>query len=246
MLSLLLDACTDELVSLAEEAGVGESVVKRIRARIEELFGPKESASQPLALHRFVAEQLERPGPQICPSSMPNRAKSGTGGRHSDPARCSGEDRRGPGPQRGGKHPGGGNHPRRRPRGGCGDQFEVADTGVGITPENQTLLFENYFTAYETMQYSSGRPYDFNAGGKGFDLLRMKIFSERYHFSIRITSDRCCHIPTEDHLCPGDIARCVHCRQESDCASFGGTTVQVVFPRAEIDRGERDRGNGPS
>ena len=34
--------------------------------------------------------------------------------------------------------------------------------------------------------YSSKRAFDFNAGGKGADLLRMKIFAERYGFKIKM------------------------------------------------------------
>ena len=60
--------------------------------------------------------------------------------------------------------------------GKIGPELEINDNGVGITAENQRLIFDNYFTAYETMQYSSRKPYDFGAGGKGFDLLRMRIF----------------------------------------------------------------------
>ena len=60
-----------------------------------------------------------------------------------------------------------------------GSEFEVKDNGVGITKENQHLILKNFFTAYEPVHYSSRKPYDFNAGGKGFDLARMKVFSER-------------------------------------------------------------------
>jgi hypothetical protein len=114
-----------------------------------------------------------------------------------------------------------------------GPQFEVVDFGVGITPENQRLIFENYFTTSDAMQYSTRRPYDFNAGGRGFDLLRIKIFSERYHFRMRWTSERCACIPGEDDRCPGRIENCAHCRGESDCTASGGTTVTVVFQPAE-------------
>ena len=72
--------------------------------------------------------------------------------------------------------------------------LEVKDYGVGITEENRKLIFESNVTTYETMDYATKKPYDFNAGGKGFDLLRMKIFSERYHFKIGMDSRRCAFI----------------------------------------------------
>ena len=80
---------------------------------------------------------------------------------------------------------------------GAGTLLEVRDFGVGITSENQIRIFEGFFTTRETMDYSSKNPYDFNAGGKGADLLRIKIFSERYGFKIVLKSSRCPLIPHE-------------------------------------------------
>ena len=54
--------------------------------------------------------------------------------------------------------------------------LEVKDFGVGIAALNQPLIFEHNFSTRDTLQYASGQVYDFNAGGKGFDLLRIKIF----------------------------------------------------------------------
>ena len=107
--------------------------------------------------------------------------------------------------------------------------LEVKDFGVGITEENRKLIFESNVTTYETMDYSTKKPYDFNAGGKGFDLLRMKIFSERHHFKIRMDSRRCAFLSEDDDLCPGDVAGCGHCGSVADCIESGGTTVTVQF-----------------
>jgi signal transduction histidine kinase len=117
--------------------------------------------------------------------------------------------------------------------GEIGPELEIRDTGVGISQENQRLIFENYFTAYETMQYSSGQPYDFGAGGKGFDLLRMRIFSERYHFQLNLSSQRCRLLSEESDSCSGMIEDCVHSRQPQDCRDSGGTTVTVRFYPAD-------------
>jgi hypothetical protein len=95
------------------------------------------------------------------------------------------------------------------------------------------LIFESYITTRETMQYSTRKPYDFNAGGKGFDLLRMKIFSERYNFRIDMTSSRCSFIPGDEDICHGDIRKCSHCRTEKDCLNSGGTSVVIRFPQAD-------------
>jgi hypothetical protein len=84
------------------------------------------------------------------------------------------------------------------------------------------------------MQYSTRNPFDFKAGGRGFDLLRMKIFSERYNFTIRMISNRCKYVPKEEDLCPGKVADCDLKQTEEDCPESGGTTVIVQFP--PVDR----------
>ena len=113
-----------------------------------------------------------------------------------------------------------------------GPLLEVKDTGVGITAEKQQLIFNHYFAPGDTTDYASRSPYDFNAGGKGVDLLRITVFAERYHFDTRIRSIRCRHIPTDSDRCPGDIQRCPFCSEPSDCYTSGGTTIQVRFRSA--------------
>jgi signal transduction histidine kinase len=114
----------------------------------------------------------------------------------------------------------------------AGPELEIRDTGIGITAENQQLILGNFFTSYEPLQYSTRSPYDFKAGGKGFDLLRMQIFAERYGFKIRMNSTRCRFIPTEKEECPGDAGECVPLRNADECRDTGGTTVTVQFPPA--------------
>jgi hypothetical protein len=110
-----------------------------------------------------------------------------------------------------------------------GSELEIKDFGIGITAENQKLIFESHVSTTEPLQYATRKPFDFRAGGKGFDLLRMKIFSERYHFSIRMRSNRCIHIPEDKDMCPGDIGLCHHCNTVEDCMHSGGTTMTVHF-----------------
>jgi signal transduction histidine kinase len=43
----------------------------------------------------------------------------------------------------------------------------IQDHGVGITAENLQHIFEGFFHTQETERYSSRRPFDFDAGGKG-------------------------------------------------------------------------------
>ncbi|MBI4774101.1 MAG: PAS domain S-box protein [Deltaproteobacteria bacterium] len=230
MMSALLDVCADELEVLAvEELGEGE-VVDRIRHRIRELFGPTESPVEKISLTRFVRERVEAARARMSqrrlslmtflendswvrmPRDVLRKVIDGLirnaventpdGGRIEVNVRKDAE----------------------------GSILEVHDYGVGITDENQRRLFESVFTTHETAHYSSKRPYDFRAGGKGFDLLRTKIFSERYHFQIRLDSNRCRFIPRDADLCPGNIDLCAHCGDAGDCFSSGGTTVTIEFP----------------
>jgi len=116
---------------------------------------------------------------------------------------------------------------------GHGALLIVRDYGVGIPEEAQKRIFEGFFTTRDTMAYSSKRPFDFNAGGKGADLLRMKIFSERYHFQINMASTRCKHLPNETDVCPGRISQCPMCSKTEDCHQSGGTIFAVYFPPAD-------------
>ena len=59
MLSLLLDQCSDELaVLLAQETGNGKGV-ERLRKKIDDLFGPKESTPVNLQLDRVLKDRLD-------------------------------------------------------------------------------------------------------------------------------------------------------------------------------------------
>jgi len=113
-----------------------------------------------------------------------------------------------------------------------GAQLVVRDYGVGITEENQRQIFDGFVSTQDTMDYSTKKPFDFNAGGKGADLLRMKKFSERYNFDIEMMSARCQFIPREDDICPGRINECEFCTGAEDCYHSGGTTFSVYFPPA--------------
>jgi PAS domain S-box-containing protein len=107
--------------------------------------------------------------------------------------------------------------------------FHVTDYGVGITKENQAYVFDGLFHTKETELYASKKPYDFGAGGKGLDLLRMKVYGQRFDFDLSMTSKRCVHIPTDQDLCPGDISKCPHVENANECADSGGTTFTVAF-----------------
>jgi light-regulated signal transduction histidine kinase (bacteriophytochrome) len=114
-----------------------------------------------------------------------------------------------------------------------GTLLEVSDWGVGISEAQQTQIFKGYNSTGTTMQYARRHAYDFNAGGNGADLLRMKIFSERYGFSIAVKSSRCTFLPLESDLCPGKISSCTHCHAERGCHLNAATVFSLSFPPAD-------------
>ena len=110
--------------------------------------------------------------------------------------------------------------------------IDVCDHGIGITDDNQKNIFGGFFHTLDTNFYTSKKPYDFNAGGAGLDLLRMKIFAEKFGFSISVDSTRCKFIPMDTDICEGKISACPFVRERSECLSSGGSTFSIKFASA--------------
>lgn len=108
--------------------------------------------------------------------------------------------------------------------------IDFKDYGIGITSQNQQLIFGGFFHTQDTNLYSSKKPYEFNAGGSGSDLLRTKVFSERYGFSVDFNSTRCKHAPTDAEMCAGKISECQSIREKSECYSCSGSVFSIRFP----------------
>ena len=229
MLSTLLDVCTDELEALVSDELDDKDVVQKIRRRVESLFGPRESIPQEIQLDRFAEESIQSLRPRFAHRKCNLVTKFESAPSIFIPSDVLSKIVEGLIRNAVENTPDGARIEVTVRNGKKGPVFEVKDFGVGITEDNQRLIFESNFTTYETMQYSSKNKYDFNAGGKGFDLLRMKIFSERYNFKIRMTSNRCRFIPRDEDLCPGNVEECSYCQTIEDCLDSGGTTMIVQF-----------------
>ena len=238
LLSLLLDECADELEALvADEVGEGR-IVERIKKRIEEIFGAKEGRSEDILLDQFVFRVLEEIKPRFSHRKIDLELRL-----ESVPPICMPVDplkKLAVGLVKNAieNTPDEGKIEIDTRKKGKGVELVVRDYGVGITTENQRRIFEGFFVTQETMNYSTKREFDFNAGGKGADLLRMKIFSERYDFKIDMTSTRCRYIPLDQDICPGNILKCGFCKEKKDCYTSGGTTFTIFFPSANVHREE--------
>jgi PAS domain S-box-containing protein len=232
MLSLLLDQCSDELaVLLGQETGNGKGV-ERLRKKIDDLFGPKESPPVTLQLDRVLKDRLDAlrpsfshrqveiltqmdPAPPIfIPQEVLQKVIDGLIKNAVENTPDEGRIEIAVQPK------------------GEGALLLVHDYGVGIPEEAQKRIFEGFFHTQDTMAYSSKRPFDFNAGGKGADLLRMKIFSERYHFQIDMASARCKYLIKDTDVCPGRISQCPFCSGAESCHQSGGTVFSLNFPPA--------------
>lgn len=235
LLNMLLERCKDELETLVvQEAGEGP-LIDRIRNKIEELYGPKEAKVSEFSLEKFVEWRIEtlkprlahrqveittrlEPVPNVCvPAEVLEKVVDGLLRNAVEATPDEGKIEIAV---------------RRK---GDGGELMVHDYGIGITEENQKRLFEGFFTTHDTMAYSTKRPFDFYAGGKGADLLRMKIFAERFSFEVHMESTRCGFIPKDADLCPGRISRCRFCKVREDCLRSGETTFRLYFPPAPDD-----------
>ena len=108
--------------------------------------------------------------------------------------------------------------------------IDCVDRGIGITRENQRQIFSGFFHTQETNLYSTKKPFEFNAGGAGIDLLRAKIISDRMGFHIDFVSKRCNFIPLDYDQCPGKVSMCKHVKEKNECYHSGGTTFSIKFP----------------
>jgi signal transduction histidine kinase len=240
LLSFLLEECTDELEALtAEQLGEGE-VINRLRGKIDDIFGPKTSEIKEVNPDEFLRDKLDQLRRQFTHREIEFINKIDKTAAIHLPEDVFDKIITGLIRNAVENTPDGGKVELGVRSGNTGTELVIKDYGVGITEESRRRIFEGFFTTRETMDYSSKRPFDFNAGGKGADLLRMKIFSERYNFKIDMESSRCRYIPAEKDICPGDISSCGFCKQKGDCHQSGGTTFRLFFPHLPSNPGKTD------
>lgn len=231
ILSRLINACKDELMILFENEIESVAVIEKVQDAIENLFGPNEILSIPIALDEYLLNKIKKLQPLFNHRKCILNTKISPGISINIPLETLDIITKGI----------------------IRNAFEytpdtskinvilkltnglpeliIADCGVGFTKDRLHLIFENFFSPPESSNYSTKTPFDFNAGGRGFDLLRIKVFSERYDFKIWIDSKRCKFIPKDDDVCPGDVKLCKSCSSAEDCFDSGGTSIHIQFNR---------------
>jgi signal transduction histidine kinase len=230
--SRLLDQCADVLETASMQVFENSDAAAQVRRRIDEIYLTEEKASQTIALSRFIQKKMggwqpvfeqrrlnveynkkadpviyipEKILDTVLTALMKNAVENTPDqGKIAVSSALKNGDA----------------------------EMTVQDFGVGIRPEHREYIFEGFYPTQEIDAYKTKEPFSFNAGGKGVDLLRLKIFSERYHFRLDMASSRCRALANASDQCPGDISRCEHCRRPEDCCASGFTTFRVLFPLA--------------
>ncbi|MCG8565128.1 MAG: GAF domain-containing protein [Desulfobacterales bacterium] len=233
--SLIFDQCQDVIQSLIAEETGDTDLVKRIRERIDQSFNATEAQALPIQLDTFTQEvlqtlspefkrrriKLEADLPQVSDITIPQLPLEKT---LVGLLRNAVENT-----------PDQGRIQVQLRENGQGIQLDILDHGTGISPRVRERIFQGFYNPRETLDYSSGQPFDFNAGGKGADLLRMKIFSERHHFKIEMDSRRCSRLPRDADICPGTIEGCRDIPSPALSPGDpcdGWTRVRLTFPKA--------------
>jgi two-component system phosphate regulon sensor histidine kinase PhoR len=107
--------------------------------------------------------------------------------------------------------------------------LNVRDEGVGIAAVDRQYLFEAFHHTQDTDLYATRNPFDFDAGGKGLELLRLKILAQEGFFDISFETGRCHYLPTNSDVCCGRISQCPHIGSADECRESGGSTFSVLF-----------------
>lgn len=229
-LSYIVDQCSDLLSTLIADE-VGETpLIEQIGKRIQEIFDTQEVVLERIFLDGFVRDRVEA----LKPLFAHRQVEMGLHLESIPPISMA----RGPlqkvvdGFIRNAieNTPDHGKIEVRVEKQGEDVGLVVRDYGIGITEEHQRRIFEGFFSTQKTADYSSKKPFDFNAGGRGADLLRTRVFSERYHFTVQVTSSKCRFLPNETDACPGNIGECALCANPEDCCDSGGSTFSILFP----------------
>ena len=110
-----------------------------------------------------------------------------------------------------------------------GLSLAIKDHGVGIDPQDRDFILKGFYHTQSTTLYATRKPFEFSAGGKGLELMRLKILAEEGIFDLSFDSSRCHYISGEGKECCGKISSCPYISSPEDCRQSGGTVFTVLF-----------------
>lgn len=227
--TLLLNECSDILESLAAEQAGDGAVVEKIQHRIDEIYHPEEQVVETFKLGDYLRDTIQQIESKIQHRNIDMHVDATSSESVSIPKRVLSKIVVGLVKNAIENTPDQGKIIISAKNIDKSVQLSVHDFGTGIAGKHRRFIFSGFYPTQATDAYSTRNPFDFNAGGRGSDLMRIKIFSERYHFNIDMTSQRCQHLPTSSDTCPGAISACDFCSQPADCHASGETIFTVIF-----------------
>jgi hypothetical protein len=230
MIHFLFDQCVDSLASLFAAEYGDVDIMKKVKDRIEEDFGLKPAVPVSISLETFIEDSIKKLRTSFKHRKLDISSDIEKGLSLFIPMEVLGKVVEGLVKNAVENTPDKGRIEIRASNKNDVIEIVVQDFGIGITKEHREKIFQGYLPTQDLMTYSTKEPFDFYAGGKGADLLRMKIFSEKYNFEISMNSEYCPHIDnSEGGKCPGNISKCSACKNKEDCYTSGGTCFYLIF-----------------
>ena len=226
----LLNECSDIIECLTAEQTGDDSVIKSVRQKIDELYNPEGLVAEPIDLGNTVRYILKEVQVQASHRNIEFSLANESSQKIGIPRRILRTILMGLIKNAIENTPDEGRVEISVNDANKSVNLCIRDYGTGIAAKDRKHIFSGFYPTQATDNYSTKKPYEFNAGGKGTDLMRIKIFSERYGFKIDMTSTRCEHIPTNKDICPGKISRCDACLNPEDCRASGSTGFTIIFP----------------
>jgi PAS domain S-box-containing protein len=228
-LERMIRECQDLLETLIEEQVSAPSLVGHLKNRFEEIYFQGDYTEKEISLHIWIPETLET----IRPLHQHRQVRIELDIQPTPPIRIPevplGKTLIGLVRNAIENTPDGSRILIKLHEGNGVIYLEVIDFGVGIDTEFQKQIFHGFVHPIETTEYSSGAPYGFMAGGKGGDLLRIKLFSERLGFRIEFVSRRCPYVQKHGE-CPGNVETCSFYLNGEESCKIGGSLFKLEFP----------------
>lgn len=229
VVTILMNECADVLESLAEEQMGDYNAIDKIKKRIDDLYQPEDLMVEPIDLVNTVGEILKEVQIQAWHRNIEYNLVNELSPTINIPKRILDTIVMGLIKNAIENTPDEGRIEINISGTRQGVNLSIQDYGTGIAAKDHEFIFTGFYPTQATDKYSTRKPFDFNAGGKGTDLMRIKIFSERYDFKIDMISTRCKYIPTSKDTCPGKISECNACQKPEDCFESGMTNFNITF-----------------
>jgi len=112
-----------------------------------------------------------------------------------------------------------------------GLKLTVQDHGVGIDRADRDMVLKGFYHTQETAAYATRNAFDFGAGGKGLELMRLKLLADEGIFRLSFETTRCRYLVGSPNQCPGVVSACPFIMSPEDCKRSGGTIFTLLFSR---------------